>query len=219
MADLLSKIQVWKIAEPYQFSEEEAEYLTEHPLSKAKNWYDNDYKPIKDNIRDYYKTAQNNTCCYCRLPLHGGAGNIEIEHIIDKNRRLDFVFEPKNLVVSCHNCNFNKSTKAVMAVCPTPNDYPIDGENFNIVHGHFHDYFEHVEFRASSAYHALTDRGETTINLCKLARLGLAEQREEVTMYQDDPIILDVINIRNSGNDPSKIDELIAKLKELKRSD
>jgi uncharacterized protein (TIGR02646 family) len=134
---LLSERQIWQIQRPFEFTVEERNFLIANPLNAERTWSNNVYKPIKDRIRSYYLTNQNCTCSYCRLPLNPGTDNVEIEHIVDKNHREDFTFEPVNLVVSCHNCNFTKSTKRVLHTCPPINMYPSDQNSFKIIHGHY----------------------------------------------------------------------------------
>ena len=216
MPNLLSDIEDWVIDECYQISDEDQEILNNTPITEAKQWKNKIYKPLKDRFRNYYYEKQNGRCAYCRLLINRGTGNVEIEHIIDKNRRLDFVFESKNLVVSCHNCNFSKKTSKVMHNCPPENDYPTNSDNFKIIHGHYDKYSHHIKFIEKSIYQAITDEGEFTIDKCSLDRIGLAEQRETVNMYENDPLIADVIGIRNSDKKNDKIDELINKLKALK---
>lgn len=213
---LLSVRQNWQIAIPYELTTEEIIFLNNNPLNEKNKWSDNLYKPIKDRISNYYFTSQNGTCAYCRLPINGGTDNIEIEHIIDKNRRVDFTFEPLNLVVSCHNCNFSKKTKKVMNICPPENIYPTNGYSFEIIHSHFDDYFINIEFKQNSIYHALTTKGEHTIKKCALDRIKLAEQREEVDMYQDDEIISQVIELRKLGNYEEELNIILEKLREIK---
>lgn len=217
MAKLQRDKEVWIITQQYNLSQEDQRILQNNPIHEAKDWKKPIYKPIKDRIREYYFDLQNKTCCYCRLPINDGTDNIEIEHIIDKNRRVDFTFEMLNLIISCHKCNFNKSRKAVMNVCPPKNTYPNNGVTFNIIHGHYDNYFDHINFLADSTYHALTNKGTFTIEKCKLDRTGLAEQRERISMYEDDEIISDVIDIRISDDADAKIDALIAKLKLMKQ--
>lgn len=216
MRKLLSEIQDWIINDVYILTEADLEILSKYPVNQASDWKNKEYKPIRDRIRKHYFDLQNETCCYCRLPINKGSDNVEIEHIIDKNKRLDFIFEPKNMVVSCHKCNFTKSTKRVMHVCPSINEYPNDSTTFKIIHGHHDPYFDNIEFIEESIYHGLSDEGEFTIKKCGLDRLGLAEQRELVTMYQDDELISDVIEIRNMEHNDENIDALIEKLKALK---
>jgi uncharacterized protein (TIGR02646 family) len=213
---LLSVRQVWQIHEPFEFTEEEQIFLVANPLAENRKWKDNTYKPLKDRIREHYLGLQNCTCAYCRLPLNSGTDSIEIEHIIDKNRREDFTFEPLNLVVSCHNCNFTKSKKRVLHNCPPPNQYPEDETAFKIIHGHYDDYFLNIEFREGSIYHALTDKGEFTISTCGLDRTPLAEQREEIEMYHDDPLIAKVVELRKSGNNEALLNDIMKQLNNLK---
>lgn len=213
---LLSERQGWQIQEPFEFTEEEQNYLIANPLSENSKWKDIIYKSIKDRIRKHYLELQNWTCAYCRLPLNTGTSSIEIEHIVDKNNREDFTFEPLNLVVSYHNCNFTKSTKRVLHNCPPLNEYPTNETAFKIIHGHFDDYFVNIKFREGSIYHALEDKGQFTIETCGLDRIQLAEQREEVEMYLDDPLIAKIIEIKNADNKDLLIDEAIQLIRNLR---
>lgn len=217
--DLLSIRQVWQINEPFEFSEEEIEFLGENPLSDKIKWDNKIYKPIRDRIRAHYVRLQNLTCAYCRLPIHGGTDNIEIEHIIDKNNRPDFTFESLNLVISCHLCNFSKKTTKVLYTCPPPNEYPKNTALFKIIHGHYDNYFENIEFRKGSIYHGKSKKGDFTIETCGLDRQGLAEQREEMEMYQNDPFIAKIIEVRNSGLNEELINSLFEQLKNINNKD
>jgi|JI10StandDraft_1071094.scaffolds.fasta_scaffold17479_5 hypothetical protein len=212
---LLSIRQVWQIQEPFEFTEEELNFLVANPLTEKRKWKDSIYKPIKDRIREYYLGLQNCTCAYCRLPLNAGTDSIEIEHIVDKNRRADFTFEPLNLVVSCRNCNFTKTTDRVLHNCPPINQYPSIETAFKIIHGHYDDYFINIEFREGSIYHALTDKGEFTITTCGLDREPLAVQREEVEMHHDDPLIAKVVELRKSGNNTALLDDIMQQLNNI----
>jgi len=218
-SQLISEKQVWRIVESFEFTNEELLFLRENPISEESKWDNKKYKPIKDRIRKHYFEKQNFTCAYCRLPINIGTDNLEIEHVVDKNNRSDFTFEPLNLVVSCHRCNFAKSTKKVLHACPPPNTYPTGSDSFKIIHSHFDDYFEHIEFIRGSIYHALTDKGDFTIEKCGLEREGLAEQREEIVKYQDDPIIAKVIELRNSGMNEALLDDILQQLNNIKKNE
>ena len=103
-----------------------------------------------------------------------------------------------------------------MSLCPPPDTYPNNGYYFEIIHGHFDEYFANIEFRQNSIYHALTPKGEQTIKKCSLDRIKLAEQREEVEMYQDDEIIAEVLELRKLGDFEEELNDILEKLKQLK---
>lgn len=215
---LLSDRQSWQITIPFELTPEDLEFLIANPITDSNMWYLPIYQPIKNRIRDHYMTQQNCTCAYCRLPLNPGTDNVEIEHIVDKNRRLDYVFESLNLVVSCHNCNFAKKSKRVLHNCPVDYyNYPTNPDQFAIIHGHFDDYFANIEIRGST-YHAIEDKGTFTIDTCKLDRIALAEQREEVEMYQNDPLIAKVIAFRKAGNQEALLNNILQQLTNIQNS-
>lgn len=215
----IAELQDWIVSNPYNLSQEDHAILDMYPLENAKDWKKKEYKPFKDRVRSHYENQQNNTCCYCRLEINKGTDYSHIEHIIDKNNRPDFIIEPKNLVNACLRCNLEKKTQPVMITCPPVNQYPQNGIDFNIVHGHYDDYFDHIEIIGDSIYKAITPKGQSTIDICGLTREGLAEQREKVNMYQNDELVLDVLEIRDSDSPDEKIDELIEKLIGLRTND
>lgn len=203
----------WIIFNPYTLTEEDEGILQENPVTKADDWSKSIYKPIKDRIRDYYRNVQNGICCYCRLQINEATGYSNIEHIIDKNHRTDFEFEPRNLVLSCQKCNFFKSTKRVMEICPPHDEYPTDSQDFKIIHGHYDRYFDHIQILDSGVYQALDNVGSFTISACKLNRPELAEERVKEKQNAEDPIDMCVQRIKESKNPTEEMERLIEVLR------
>ena len=215
MCRLLRDIQNWIIEDPFDFEDEDQSFLEANPLHKPGDWGKERYKPIRDKIRNHYFDQQNGTCAYCRLPINDGTDMVPIEHIVDKSRRPEFAFLPENLVVSCYRCNTSKSTKNTL-YDEGVTDYPTNGSGFIIIHGHFDNYFDNIEFIDDSIYHARTTKGEKTIEYCKLDEERKQRQREEVTKYMDDPLIQKVLQLRktHTAKDKQKLIEEIEKLQE-----
>ncbi|KAA9173610.1 hypothetical protein F3K36_15725 [Delftia sp. BR1] len=70
---------------------------------------------LKAAIKEFYLKAQNFKCVYCQQRIvveHHGAW--DIEHIIPKDVRPEFMFECANLCVACKDCNGDKWNKNVL---------------------------------------------------------------------------------------------------------
>lgn len=130
---------------------------------------------VKKEIRQHYLRYQKNLCAYCRTEvLHDHGLYWDIEHIIPKDKHAIFLFEPRNLALSCRHCNSKKSNKKVFnrRIYKT-SVYPVDGEFFSIVHPHYDKYSAHIEmyiYEGRVIYEPKSDKGRNTYDMCNLER-------------------------------------------------
>lgn len=78
-------------------------------------WKDKKLLPMKNALRLILRKEQNETCVYCQrlITIERRNTQEDIEHYLDKSKPhyRKYTFSPINLVLSCHTCNFVKSTK------------------------------------------------------------------------------------------------------------
>lgn len=144
----------------------------------ANSWSDKELGTFKENIRDYLREKQNGYCAFCRMKIHEDNATAELEHMVNKGRRLDWMFLPQNLVFSCRLCNTSKSTNQSLKDM-TVTDYPIDGDDFLFVNPYFDRYSEHIEIKNDILYHGITPKGIYTVDKCHLNRMNLTIARAE----------------------------------------
>ncbi|HBQ5098704.1 HNH endonuclease [Klebsiella variicola] len=137
---------------------------------------------VKKEIRQHYLRYQKNLCAYCRTEvLHDHGLYWDIEHIIPKDKYAIFLFEPRNLTLSCRHCNSKKSNKEVFnrRVYKTKGypfkirDYPVGGDFFSIIHPHYDKYSNHIEmyiYESRIIYEPKSDKGRNTYAMCNLER-------------------------------------------------
>ncbi|WP_265169730.1 hypothetical protein [Pseudomonas solani] len=123
------------------------------------------------------------------------ANGANIEHIIPKSKKIEFIFEPKNLCVICPDCNEVKRSQEVTGDEPNPLkrnaiQYPRTSGAFKIVHPHFDNYSEHI-IHANRIYIDITPKGHWTIGACKLNRFyhrfGVCEELvEDVALIEEE---------------------------------
>lgn len=97
---------------------------------------------------------------------------VDVEHILAKASYVQFMFEGRNLALSCPACNTSKGSKNVFMGKATPSVYPKNGSLFSIVHPHFDRYFDHIKIINNCLYAPLSTKGTVTIDVCKLYRLN-----------------------------------------------
>lgn len=124
---------------------------------------------LKSRIKLHYIREQNYRCCYCQQPLYARYGRVwDLEHLIARATRCDFMFVPRNLAVACAECNQAKGDELVTD--PSRKSFPDRANLYRIVHPHFHNWDEHIELEGEGTYHALSSEGKFTIYHCDLFR-------------------------------------------------
>lgn len=193
------------------FSNEEKEKIEAKitsPTFCSKSWEDDDLASLKSRIKAFYLKEQFNTCVYCRVKIPSNHGRIwDIEHIMCRSLNSVFMFEPRNLCVSCVDCNSSKGDKPV-TTSRAKQTYPI---KFTIVHPHFDEYGQHIKIIEPGRYYiARTEKGEKTISTCRLNRFYA------IADYSDGDIDLDEIqslaNQLSHAKTDSKKQEILRKL-------
>lgn len=137
-------------------------------------------KAFRKEVRDYYRNEQNFTCPYCgrlREEFHGGQW--DIDHIIPKSTYPEYLYVPKNLAVTCKDCNTHKSNKNPLS-SPVVNGLPYpDGEEaYKIIHPHIDPYDKHINLtqdkKGRSCHEVITKKGSETFEMCNLIRFSEA---------------------------------------------
>lgn len=158
------------IEKPYRLTTVECERVSKY-CRNGKDWSKNTFSELKGNLKAHLRVQQNNQCCYCKKILGYDLKEVEIEHILPKSKYHAFVFEPKNLALSCPACNLHKGDSDVYAKNKLPVRYPAASCSYKIVHPHFDTYSNHIEIRDSAVYIANSRKGSYTIHVCQLWRL------------------------------------------------
>lgn len=131
----------------------------------------NELSDVKKHIKDYYKIVQDYICPYCQQKIIVDHNAIwDAEHIIPKDTRPEFMFEPENLCVSCKDCNGEKLNKNVLK---NPNNikFPRNNDAYLICHPHFDEYDKHIRIINNPHFFIpRTDKGRETIEVCGLLR-------------------------------------------------
>lgn len=139
---------------------------------------------FKNHISNHMYYEQNCRCAYCRIELSMANTFLQREHIIPKAPHPQWMFEPRNLCITCEKCNNYKGDKEVLrnqyAVA-----YPTDSKDFLIVNPFLDKYSDHIELRDGIIYVGKTKKGCFTINTCKLCRTDLALERAKKKMETD----------------------------------
>jgi hypothetical protein len=141
----------------------------------AKNgayWSRDEIDAVRKQIKVHYIAEQQCRCCYCNqeLPTQNNAV-WDAEHIISRSYRPAFMFEPRNLAVSCKDCNIAKSESNVLKN-KNRKTFPKNSTDYLIVHPHFDEYDEHIRWFGKVCSSNGSDKGAATIAMCNLLRFS-----------------------------------------------
>lgn len=162
------------ISNPHVFDTSDSEVID---VLKAEGlapdvWADERVTLIKKQAKNHYIRQQSFRCCYCDERSATMNNRVwDLEHIVPKAVHPRFMFEPRNLAVSCPDCNNAKSDKETL-VDPSLANFPGQAESFKVVHPHFDEWNSHIR-RRGLVFTPLTDRGTWTVKECNLGRFAL----------------------------------------------
>lgn len=137
-------------------------------------WSSDLLEEVRCEIRNFYRAEQRLICVYCReIVTARSASGAQVEHIIPKSSHLQFMFEPKNLCVTCGDCNEFKANREVLADAPLTGKalrkYPSDTARYRLLHPHFDEYKDHIT-KVGFMYMPISKKGSHTIYVCNLNR-------------------------------------------------
>lgn len=167
------------ILKPVTFSPDVAALIKKKQSDKSFTyhcWSDEDLKPLRIEVRNFYRDMQKGRCAYCRKDISlRSASNCHVEHIAPKSLHEKFIFTPENLCVICADRDEIKRAQETM--CAIPDTvvarktrrvrYPCTTNAFYIVHPHFDKYDDHI-LMVGKFYVDMTDKGGFTIRVCDL---------------------------------------------------
>lgn len=123
-------------------------------------WADKILSTLKNEIRTALRKQQGGRCYFCRRTVLVERKNAyeSIEHYLDKSKPhyRKWAFSPVNLTISCHACNFQKSTadlgdNAIRASVALRSN----AGSFKWLHPYFDDYHENIEVLPGWVYKAI----------------------------------------------------------------
>jgi uncharacterized protein (TIGR02646 family) len=151
----------------------------------AAYWADSAIAGLKKEIKDHYIAQQGRRCAYCRHSIYTNNNAVwDAEHVISKRKDPEFMFEPRNLAISCKDCNIAKGEQEVRNTKKAA--FPETSPEYKIVHPHFDDYDAHIGWMGSVCFARSTDKGSKTIAMCNLTRYSAMRIGETENIMIDD---------------------------------
>lgn len=185
------------------------------------NHEDKELNDLKGKIKEHYLDQQDHRCAYCRKKNDEDHKLVwDTEHILDKSKYARFMFESKNLCVSCKSCNSGDG-KGVKRVLESKKDkrvtLPDKSIDYIFSHPHLDDYYTNItiiETAAGDFYKPNNRKGQKTVEICALLRFSY-----KYTIHEKDNTnqIIDITKcatVLAEQNDPYVIALLLTRIKD-----
>jgi uncharacterized protein (TIGR02646 family) len=152
-------------------------------------WKDKALDALKQQIRLVLRSQQDGRCIYCRRLIIIERRNVyeDIEHFLDKSKSqyVKWSLSCVNLSLSCHACNFEKSTREMgdAAIQASPS-YTSTAGIYKWLHPYFDDYHQNIKIRKGWVYSVKQNapqriRAENLITECKLDHISRIEAHSQ----------------------------------------
>jgi 5-methylcytosine-specific restriction endonuclease McrA len=102
------------------------------------------YLDYKKALKEHHYFGQARRCAYCRTTMRADAYWEDLDHVVAQTVRGNWVFYPKNLIVTCGPCNRLKNVNSTLSN-PSTNYFPLHSQGFNIFNPHFDKWADHFE--------------------------------------------------------------------------
>lgn len=188
--------------------------ITGNPHDDPENWGLGCYDSLKKHIKRHYSDLQEDVCFYCKIEVNYGGYLEPIEHIVPKVDKPNWMFEPRNLALSCNPCNTKKNAKNTLTDTGLASvNYPSHRDDFLIFHPHFDNWATHFEVFYEFFLIPKTTKGRATFEVCRLYRIDLPLNRAKRKDLQGEPFRTRVIE--KILSDPSASTEIKKQCKEI----
>ncbi|RZK10312.1 MAG: HNH endonuclease [Flavobacterium sp.] len=134
------------------FNESDLEAIQLEKSDILNIWESTHIKALKRKIKKHYRSAQNENCCYCRKNTVGEFNMVlDIEHILPKSLFSGFMFEIKNLSISCKRCNMEIKKDDISFLIQSQSflDDPFDAKHYKFIHPNSDTYYDHIDVEVS----------------------------------------------------------------------
>jgi hypothetical protein len=171
-----------------------ADAIANNPHNESAHWSLGCYNDLKRHIKEHYSIIQGDVCFYCKIGIRYGAYGEPIEHIVPKDDRPQWMFEPKNLALSCYPCNTKKNADNTLSDAGRlAVNYPIHSDGFSIYHPHFDNWNDHMEVFHVYFIRPISDKGRETFSVCDLFRFSLPIDKAKRHDWEEEPFRIRVI--------------------------
>ncbi len=180
----LNIILTYNKIKPFKYTNRHIRKLRENPVEHKDDWKEKHYSSLKRHIRKEFYTIQKRRCAYCRRKLNPEGKNEHIDHIIARSIKRGWMFKPRNLVLTCYQCNTQKSNIPYTRTDRNLNSLPKKAINYLYFNPFVHNWSQHFSIVENLFIKAESTIGQDTIKEIKLYRYEYSvKYADEANIY------------------------------------
>lgn len=143
------------------------------------------YERFKNELKKTHYFGQNRRCAYCRKKLRADAYWEDLDHVVAQSRRGNWIYYPKNLIVTCPPCNRLKSDDETLSDINATR-FPLRSNGFSIFNPHFDKWEDHFIIEKGIFLKGIPNtKGPRTYNYCNLHRMDIIiEYADEIRLWE-----------------------------------
>lgn len=153
---------------PPLFRPSDIRQLKSNPVDSKDDWSEQCYTSLKRYVRSLNYISQKRRCVYCRRTLNPKGINEHLDHIVARSIAVGWMFKPRNLVLSCYQCNTQKSATPTLKSTKKFKRLPRRGRHYLLFNPYVHNWSDHFDIEDDLFLTAKSKIGEFTINELKL---------------------------------------------------
>jgi hypothetical protein len=153
---------------PAKFRKLDVNQLRKNPITESDDWSKSEFSSVKRFIRYTHYHSQKRRCVYCRRKLNPLGINEHLDHVVARSYSHKWMFKPRNLVLSCYQCNTQKSAASSLILGRIFKRLPKQKSNYLLFNPYFHCWNDHFEVEDDIFLKAKSTEGQYTIDTLKL---------------------------------------------------
>ncbi|MDO8270431.1 MAG: HNH endonuclease [Gammaproteobacteria bacterium] len=117
-------------------------------------WCSKHIERLKRRIKNHCRVELGEVCCYCVRNTFGEHNYVlHVEHVLPRSHAdfSQYIFEPRNLSVSCFRCNagIKKADISFLTRLEDAQRRPFESETYKFIHPNLDVYFDHLSYEAT----------------------------------------------------------------------
>lgn len=193
MAKDLNVLYKYPSFKPTKYRKIDIDKLSMNPVVSKEDWSKNDFTSLKRYVRFTHYQTQKRRCVYCRRKLNPLGVNEHIDHIVARSLKTGWMFKPRNLVLSCYQCNTQKQDASAIRIGITYKRLPRRSQHYILFNPYVHRWSDHFEIEDGLFIKARSKVGDNTIK-----ELNLMDHKYSI-IYADESNIFGETAIKRAS--------------------
>lgn len=188
--------------------------ISSHTIQDKDDWEAAKFNQFKKEFKKHYVIKQKTRCAICRVKIQADGHYEDIDHIIPRSKRKNWMFETKNLICTCTACNrLKRASNTLSKRYNRKKKIPDKKSAFLVFNPHYDTWSDHflIEdgiFLVAKPY----SKGSTTINVYQLDRyqvcINLSNEKDNPNYKKDARKVLKRLYVTKNKKEKARLNAI-----------